>query len=45
MIRDVRLVYAPSDRIGNFGGDIDNYEWPRQTGAADAAASSSRSVR
>ncbi|MEW7851320.1 S46 family peptidase [Massilia aurea] len=32
MIRDVRLVHAPSDRIGNFGGDIDNYEWPRQTG-------------
>ncbi|MFL6675016.1 MAG: S46 family peptidase [Massilia sp.] len=32
MIRDVRLVYAPSDHIGNFGGDIDNYEWPRQTG-------------
>lgn len=32
MIRDVRLVYAPSDYIGNFGGDIDNYEWPRQTG-------------
>jgi hypothetical protein len=32
MIRDVRLVYAPSDKIGNFGGDIDNYEWPRQTG-------------
>jgi hypothetical protein len=32
LIRDVRLVYAPSDRIGNFGGDIDNYEWPRQTG-------------
>jgi hypothetical protein len=32
MIRDVRLVYAPSDYIGNFGGDVDNYEWPRQTG-------------
>ena len=32
MIRDVRLVHAPSDHIGNFGGDIDNYEWPRQTG-------------
>jgi hypothetical protein len=32
MIRDVRLVYAPSDKIGNFGGDIDNYEFPRQTG-------------
>jgi hypothetical protein len=32
MIRDVRVVYAPSDMIGNYGGDIDNYEWPRQTG-------------
>ncbi|OON62186.1 peptidase S46 [Massilia sp. KIM] len=32
MIRDVRLVYAPSNRIGDFGGDIDNYEWPRHTG-------------
>ena len=32
MIRDVRLVYAPSDKIGNFGGDVDNYEWPRHTG-------------
>jgi hypothetical protein len=32
MIRDVRLVYAPSNMIGDFGGDVDNYEWPRQTG-------------
>jgi hypothetical protein len=32
MIRDVRLVYAPSERIGNYGGDVDNYEWPRHTG-------------
>ncbi|WP_313168071.1 S46 family peptidase [Massilia oculi] len=32
MIRDVRLVYAPSDRIGNYGGDVDNYEWPRHVG-------------
>ncbi|MBB3224715.1 S46 family peptidase [Pseudoduganella umbonata] len=32
MIRDVRLVYAPADMVGNYGGDIDNYEWPRHTG-------------
>jgi hypothetical protein len=32
MIRDVRLVYAPPESIGNYGGDIDNYEWPRHTG-------------
>ncbi|MET0267022.1 MAG: S46 family peptidase [Duganella sp.] len=32
MIRDVRLVYAPADMVGNYGGDIDNYEWPRQAG-------------
>jgi hypothetical protein len=31
-ISDVRLVYAPSDRIGEFGGDVDNFEWPRHTG-------------
>ena len=32
LIRDVRLVYAPSDKIGNFGGEVDNFEWPRHTG-------------
>ncbi len=32
MIRDVRLVYAPSDKIGNYGGEKDNFEWPRHTG-------------
>lgn len=32
MIRDVRLVYAPAEMIGNYGGDIDNFEFPRHTG-------------
>ena len=31
-IRDVRLVYAPADAIGRYGGDIDNWRWPRHTG-------------
>ncbi|HIG23250.1 MAG TPA: S46 family peptidase [Henriciella sp.] len=31
-IRDVRLVYGPSDSIGKYGGDIDNWMWPRHTG-------------
>ena len=31
-IRDVRLVFAPPSSIGNFGGDVDNWEWPRHTG-------------
>jgi hypothetical protein len=29
---DVRLVGAPPQNIGKFGGDTDNWEWPRQTG-------------
>lgn len=31
-IRDVRLVYAPARAIGNYGGEIDNWAWPRHTG-------------
>lgn len=31
-IQDVRLVYAPAKAIGNYGGDIDNWQWPRHTG-------------
>ena len=31
-ILDVRLVYAPPGSIGLFGGDIDNWMWPRHTG-------------
>ena len=29
---DVRLVYAPPSSIGNYGGEIDNWMWPRHTG-------------
>ena len=31
-MRDVRLVYAPGDNIGKYGGDVDNWMWPRHTG-------------
>lgn len=31
-IRDVRLVYAPAGAVGKFGGDVDNWMWPRHTG-------------
>jgi hypothetical protein len=31
-IRDVRLVHAPAVGIGKFGGDTDNWMWPRHTG-------------
>jgi hypothetical protein len=31
-IRDVRLVYAPPLGIGNYGGEVDNWSWPRHTG-------------
>jgi len=31
-IRDVRLVYAPPGGVGVFGGDEDNWMWPRHTG-------------
>ncbi len=30
--RDVRLVGAPPSGIGKFGGDTDNWMWPRHTG-------------
>ncbi len=30
-IKDVRLVYAPPGSIGNYGGEIDNWMWPRHT--------------
>lgn len=31
-IPDVRLVYAPATSIGKYGGDVDNWQWPRHTG-------------
>lgn len=30
--QDVRLVGTPPNSIGKFGGDTDNWEWPRHTG-------------
>lgn len=30
--KDVRLVGTPPENVGKFGGDTDNWEWPRHTG-------------
>ncbi len=32
VIRDVRLVYVPPGSIGDYGGEIDNWMWPRHAG-------------
>jgi len=32
MFKDIRLVGAPPSAIGKFGGDTDNWMWPRHTG-------------
>jgi hypothetical protein len=31
-IKDVRLVFSPHDQIGDYGGEIDNWHWPRHSG-------------
>jgi hypothetical protein len=31
-LRDIRLVHAPNAGVGVFGGEIDNWRWPRHTG-------------
>lgn len=31
MYRDIRLVFTPTESLGKFGGDTDNWMWPRQT--------------
>ena len=30
--KDIRLVGTPTESIGKYGGDTDNWEWPRHTG-------------
>ena len=30
-LKDVRLVLAPPQDLGNFGGEVDNWMWPRHT--------------
>ena len=29
--KDIRLVFTPTETLGKFGGDTDNWMWPRQT--------------
>lgn len=31
-LRDVRMVYAPPEGVGDFGGEVDNWRWPRHGG-------------
>jgi hypothetical protein len=31
-LKDVRVVYSPPRSIGEYGGEIDNWQWPRHTG-------------
>ncbi len=31
-LKDIRLAFAPPAAIGNFGGEVDNWMWPRHTG-------------
>lgn len=31
-LRDVRIVYAPPESVGSYGGEIDNWMWPRHSG-------------
>jgi len=32
VLKDVRIVYAPPDSVGNYGDEIDNWMWPRHSG-------------
>ena len=31
-LKDIRIVYIPPRNVGEFGGETDNWEWPRHTG-------------
>lgn len=31
-MKDVRVVYSPPRGVGEYGGEIDNWQWPRHTG-------------
>ena len=31
-IRDMRVVYVPARSVGEYGGEVDNWTWPRHTG-------------
>jgi hypothetical protein len=31
-LKDVRIVYSPPRAVGEYGGEIDNWQWPRHTG-------------
>ena len=32
VFKDVRVVYAPPSSVGNYGGETDNWMWPRHSG-------------
>ncbi len=32
VIKDIRIVYSPPLSVGNYGGETDNWMWPRHTG-------------
>ncbi len=31
-LQDIRLVYAPPESVGSYGGEVDNWMWPRHAG-------------
>jgi Peptidase S46 len=31
-LKDIRLVYVPKRTVGDYGGEVDNWHWPRHTG-------------